>query len=194
MPPFARVEECICDSEFVVCGKFQQAFTVVVQLMHVHMHRVPHHPPSLSFYLLAGTRVCVHQHKIHSFLGILCTKLSSLCQKARFFSLCLGSVDAYPTTKLTAWYCPNISKRIDIRRSLTPSLVNLDVLHIDILTANATLYRTAVEHAVPCCCCRDCPPWSSRFLNPQHRYVFCCCRAARPHPTHSRWLPLQTSS
>ena len=130
---------------------------------------------SLSFYLLAGTRVCVHQHKIHSFLGILCTKLSSLCQKARFFSLCLGSVDAYPTTKLTAWYCPNISKRIDIRRSLTPSLVNLDVLHIDILTAKATLYRTAVEHAVPCCCCRDCPPWSSRFLNPQHRYVFCCC-------------------
>ena len=38
----------------------------------------------------------------------------------------------------------------------------------------STLYRTAVEHAVPCCC-RDCPPWPPRFLNPQHRYVLWCC-------------------
>ena len=36
------------------------------------------------------------------------------------------------------------------------------------------VFTVAVEHAVPCCC-RDCPPWSPRFLNPQHRYVFCCC-------------------
>ena len=76
-----------------------------------------------------------------SFFGIRCTKLLSLCQNARFFSLSLGSVGAYPTTKLTAWCCPDISKCSDIRRSLTSSLVNLDVLHIDSLTANAT----------PCC-------------------------------------------
>ena len=37
-----------------------------------------------------------------------------------------------------------------------------------------TLCRTAVEHTEPCCR-RDCPPWSPRFLDPNHRYIFSCC-------------------
>ena len=60
---FARAEECVRDSKFVVCGKVQQAFTVVVQLITSICTEYPIILRSLPFYLQAGTCVRVHQHK-----------------------------------------------------------------------------------------------------------------------------------
>ena len=60
---FARAEECVCGSEFVFCREVQQAFTVVIQLITSICTEYPSILRSLSFYLLAGTCVRVHQHK-----------------------------------------------------------------------------------------------------------------------------------
>ena len=60
---FARAEECVRHSKFVVCGEVQQAFTVVVQLITSMCTEYPIILRSLFFYLLAGTCARVHQHK-----------------------------------------------------------------------------------------------------------------------------------
>ena len=60
---FARAEECVRDSKFVVCGEVQQAFTVVVQLITSICTEYPIIIRSFPFYLQAGTCVRVHQHK-----------------------------------------------------------------------------------------------------------------------------------